>query len=272
MTKRARLAIAIVLGLLAALFGMLYLNTERDKFIGSSEVVHVYVATEDIPANTIIDKDKLTTRAVPRSFLQPQSITTTEIPDKANVKGVTIVEIKQNEQLLRTKLWDGTEPPLSKDLKSRKGMVAVTVAMKAQPQALHGLVKPGNRVDVLASFRFEKSDKEDFREVRPLLTDVEILAVNDTSISNVKPYVPVKAGDERVAKRAETVTMALPPAAAQQVILAQQLGDIWLLLRAEGDNTPHTYEVWNNERLLQSQYKLWRSDPREEMMSQLGKK
>jgi Flp pilus assembly protein CpaB len=264
MNKRARIAIAIVLGLLAALFGMLYLGTEKEKFMGSSEVVRVYVANEDIPANSVLDKDKLTTREIPRSFLQPDGITTADIPDKANVKGVTIVAVKQNEQIVRTKLWEGFEPPLARDLKTRKGMVAVSVAIKQLPEALNGLVKPGNRVDVLATFHFEKPDKEDFREVRPLLTDVEVIAVNDVSVSNIKPYIPTKPGDERTSPKTETVTLALPPASAQQVILAQQLGDIWFLMRAEGDTTPHVYEVWNNERLLQSPYKLWRGDPRTE--------
>lgn len=261
MSKGARIAIAVVIGLIAALFGTLYLSTQREKLIGSSEVVRVYVATQEIPPNTLLDSDMIAVREIPRSFVQPQAFLTSEVPDKSKIKGVTVVAIKENEQILRTKLYEGAPPPLSADLKAepRKGLVGVGVDMTDLPNSLHGLVKPGDRVDVLASYKFEKNDQEDFTEIQPMLQNIEVLAVNERTMSNQKVWVPTKPGEEpRAEQTAKTIVLAVTPAAAQQLILAQQLGEIWLILRGTGDNSQKAYEVWNNERLLSPTKRLWR--------------
>ena len=270
MSKGGRIAVAVGFGLLAALFGMLYLGSQRDQLLGSSEMVRVYVAADDIKANTPLEGSMLTVRQIPRAFLQPGVITVTEAPEKEKVKGVTLVPIRENEQVVRTKLYEGAPPPLSADLKSKPNMVAVGINVEALPNVVHGLIKPGDRVDVLASFKFEKSKDEDFTEIRPLYQNVEVLAVNDRTASNVRVIGPEKASvDQPADKQIKTVTLALPPPAAQQIILTQQLGNIWLLLRAPGDNSQHQYEIWNNERLLRSPFRLWRAQSRDEMMREM---
>ncbi|HVT45093.1 MAG TPA: Flp pilus assembly protein CpaB [Thermoanaerobaculia bacterium] len=269
MSKGIRIGIALFLGLLAAMFGMLYLSAQKDQLLGSSEIIRVWIAAEDIPANAQLDRDKITFREIPKSFVQPQAITTTEIPDRANVKGVAIVTIHEGEQIVRSKLWEGAAPPLARDLKARAGHVGVSVAVRGAPHAVSGLLRPGNRVDVLASFKFEKSATEEFTEVRPLLQNIEVIAVNATTVSDITPYVPPTPGEDRTEQIIETVTLSLPPAEAQQIILAQQLGEIWLLMRAEGDEATHEYQIWNNERLLQSPFRLWRGTAREDLLSQL---
>ncbi|MHB0968174.1 MAG: Flp pilus assembly protein CpaB [Thermoanaerobaculia bacterium] len=271
MSKGARIAIAVVIGLIAALFGVLYLNGQREKLIGSSEVVRVYVATEEIPANTLLESDMIAVREMPRSFVQPQAFLTTEIPDKSKLKGVTVVPIKENEQILRTKLYEGAPPPLSADLKARTGLVGVGIDMSDLPHSLHGLVKPGDHVDVLASFQFEKENNEDYTEIRPMLQNIEVMAVNERTMSNQKVWVPTKPGEEQRAETtAKTVVVAVTPEAAQQVILAQQLGKIWLVLRAQGDTGPKRYEVWNNDRFFQGPRRLFKaSDQRLEMLNQM---
>src|SRR5689334_21159967 len=121
MSKGLRIFVAIAFGLLAALFGMLYLNSRSNQILGSAEVVRVYAAAQDIKPNVALDKDMLTVIQVPKKYLQPQCILVSEFPDKAKGKGVTLVPIKEGEQIVRTKLWEGSTPPLSTDLKA--GMV-----------------------------------------------------------------------------------------------------------------------------------------------------
>lgn len=266
MSRTGRILVAGVLGLLAALFGMLYLGSQRDQLLGSSEMIAVYIAADAIKPNTPLEPTMLAVRQIPRAFVQPGAITVAEAPDKQKVKGVTLVPIAENEQIVRTKLYEGAPPPLSAELSGKANMVAVGIDVQALPNAIHGLIKPGDRVDVLASFKFEKTKDEDFTEIRPLYQNVEVLAVNDRTASNIKVIGQEKAAaDAGSDKQIKTVTLALPPPAAQQIILTQQLGSIWLLLRAPGDNTQHQYEIWNNERLLRSPFRLWRASGREEM-------
>jgi Flp pilus assembly protein CpaB len=258
MSRGPKLAVAIVLGLLAALFGMVYLNTERSRLVGSAEQISVYVAADDIPANTSVDGSKLTTRRIPRSYLQPAAITEQEVSDKNRITGFAIVPIKEGEQILRTKLWEGKTPPLSADLASRQGLVAVSVKMKEAQHSVHGLLQPRDRVDVLAELDFIKPPKEKFKEIRPLFYNVEVLAVNRTTMSSVTQNLPIDKMESRALEKVDTVTLALPPVAAQQLILAQELpsASIWLILRTPASGA-YRYEAWNTDRLIQSQYRLW---------------
>jgi Flp pilus assembly protein CpaB len=268
MSKGLRIFVAIAFGLLAALFGMLYLNSRSNQILGSAEVVRVYAAAQDIKPNTAIDKDMLTVIQVPKKYLQPQCILVSEFPDKAKVKGVTLVPIKEGEQIVRSKLYEGAPPPLSTDLKP--GMVAVGINVEALPNAVHGLLRAGDHVDVLASFKFEKSKDEDFTEIRPLYQNIEVLAVNEKTAGS-RVVSADKTKTDEPDKIIRSVTLAMSPPAAQQVVLAQQLGNVWFLLRAPGDTAQHQYEIWNNERLLQSPYRLWHAQTREDLMRDMLK-
>jgi pilus assembly protein CpaB len=272
MSRGGRIAVAVALGLLAALFGMLYLSGQRAEMLGTSDIVRVYVATKDIKPNTALDESLITERSIPKRFAQPQSISADTI-DKSKVTGVALVPIREGEQILRTKLVEGAVPPLSADLQGRIGTVAVSVEMKGFSNSVHGLLKPGDHVDVLASFKFEKTKDEDFTEVRPLFQNISVLAVNDVTGSTTKATAAGRPGAEEGGERlVRTVTLAATPAQAQQLVLAQQLGSVWFLLRAPDDKGPHQYEIWNNERLLQSPYKLWRaSNPQDALMQQFMK-
>lgn len=275
MSKRAKILISVILGLLAAFMGMIYISGKTAEIEGNNELIGVYVANADFQPNTPMDPEKIGVKMIPSIYLQPDSILTSEVPNARSITGIPIVPIKSGEQIVKTKLYLGAPPALSADLKKYPGKVAVGVNVRQLPSVVGGNVAPGDMADVLASFKFEKSREEEFTEIRPLLYDVPIIAVNLKTSSNQNSGPP-KAGEEQ-REDVRNVTLALPPAAAQQVILAQQLGDIWLLLRAPGDHSEHRYEVWNNERLLQSPYRLWRAagaanQQQQEMMSQFGKR
>jgi Flp pilus assembly protein CpaB len=257
MTRGPKIAVAIALGLLAALFGLVYLTAERTRLLGNTQIGEVYVAATDMKPNTVIDGRKLTTKKMPKTYIESSAITTEQVSDRNQIKGVTIVPIHEGEQILRTKLWQGKTPPLSEDLSSRPGMVAVSVSVKDAPQALQGLIEARDRVDVLALLEFVKPDnKTKFKEVRPLFYNVEVMAVNRTTASTVSENLPTVKEDRP--EEIQTVTLALPPVAAQQIILAQQLpsSKIWLVLRSPVSGS-YTYEVWNTDRLIQSDSRLW---------------
>lgn len=261
MSRGPKLAVAVVLGLLAALFGMIYLNTEKRAVLGDTQMITVYVAADDIPPNTPIEPGKIKTRRIPRDYVAAQAILATDM-DKSAITGYAIVAIKENEQILRSMIFSGRTPPLSADLAARAGLVAVTVETKSAPQSLGGLLQPRDRVDVLAVLDFVKPPKDKFREVRPLFYNVEVLAVNRTTMSTVTQNLPIEKVEQQALEKVETVTLALPPVAAQQLILTQNLqsgNEIWLILRTPASGA-YTYETWNTDRLIQSQYRLWNAE------------
>ncbi len=147
--------------------------------------------------------------------------------------------------------------------------------LKDPPQALQGLVQARDHVDVLAALEFIKPDKSKFKEVRPLFYDVEVIAVNRTTQSTITQNVPAAVKEERP-EEVQTVTLAMPPAAAQQLILAQLLpsAKIWLVLRSPSSGK-YSYEVWNTDRLIQSDSRLWDAEEaaremQQDMMKRIG--
>lgn len=260
MSKFGKIAIAVVLGILAAIFGMLYIQQEKQQALGSLEMERVWIASEDIKPNTAIAPDMLDFTSVPKLYLQPGSITLTEVPNKADVQGITLTAIRAGEQIVRTKLWAGRTPPLSKDMKGTKGKLAVSVAIGADAEALGGLITPGDHVDVLSSFEFERGQGEHYTEVRPMFQDIEVLAVNKTTKTAWDTTVEKEPGATPTEEAVKIVTLSLSPADAQEVILAQQLGHVWFLLRGEGDQQKYSYEAWNNDRLLGPAARLWRAE------------
>ena len=272
MSKGARILIAIFLGLLAALFGMLYLAGQKRRIEGGATNVAVYVAAQSIPANVELTPDMLTTREIPQIYLQPSVITRSEVADPTLVEGVTLVPIQAGEQIIRTKLWEGTTPPLSEDIPA--GVVAISVSQETNAPArnVHANLQPRDRVDILAAIQFIKPPKEKFLEVRPLFYDVEVIAVDTTTPQSIAREFSAEGlveSDED--KKLETVTVLLPPADAQQLILAQELGSVWFILRGEAEYEDYRYETWDQDRFLQSQYRLWDEDTMEQQLAeQLG--
>ena len=118
--------------------------------------------------------------------------------------------------------------------------------------------------------RVESVTDEHFTEVRPLFMNVMVVSVDQHTMNTHETVVndpnSPGAGGGGAPGEVKTVTLALPPPNAQQLVLAQQLGQIWLLLRAKGDNAPHTYEIWNNERLLGAANRLWRAQDNQAAM------
>jgi Flp pilus assembly protein CpaB len=141
--------------------------------------------------------------------------------------------------------------------------------MRDPPQALQGLVQARDHVDVLALLEFVKPDnKTKFKEVRPLFYNVEVLAVNRTTESTTTQNLPISVKEEHP-EDVQTVTLAVPPAVAQQLILAQQLpsAKIWLVLRSPASGS-YAYEVWNTDRLIQSDARLWDAEESTREMQQ----
>ena len=256
MGKGVKIVVSIVLGLLAALFGMIYLQGQKDMIVGSAALVEVYVSAGNIPANVPLTPDMLATKEVPQAYVQPGVIKKSEMIDPSTIRGVTLVPIKEGEQILRTKLWDGSTPPLSNEVPAN--MVAVTIEFKADAPNVHANLQPRDRVDILAALHFQKPDGERFLEVRPLFYSVEVIAVDqDTPQSLVTQFSDEGVAFQKEARSIGTATVLLGPTDAQQLILAQQLGDIWFTLRGPEKYDDYRYETWNQDRFLESQFRLW---------------
>jgi len=133
------------------------------------------------------------------------------------------------------------------------GKRAVSLEVR-EVTAVGGLLTAGNRVDVIGAFKIKGApglaDNEYILSVRTILQNVEVMSVaqehteplpvgatgGDTadSANNGQPPEDVKEQPG-----AATVTLALSPQEAQELISAQVIADsVWTSLRPAGESAP----------------------------------
>lgn len=106
----------------------------------------------------------------------------------------------------------GTVPGLSYNIPEDKR--AVTVAVN-EVIGVAGFIKPGDKVDVIATFAFDPPQST------TILQNVTVLAIAQEMQSDA----------EQKAKLSTSVTFALSPSQAERLVLAESLGEIRLALR-----------------------------------------
>src|SRR5262249_10351225 len=140
-------ALLAAIGVAAVGIVMLFLYMQRfeDEASGGPPV-RVIIATQDIPLGTAVTEAMLGYRDLPQSYVEGRHITQ---DDAARILGVRVTSgVRSGESLLWSDL--ATTSDQSRDLSSlvRTGQRAITIRAD-QSTSFGGLVRPGDRVDVL---------------------------------------------------------------------------------------------------------------------------
>ena len=228
--KFARIAIIIVAAgaaLGAALLAKGLLGGEKQVVHKEPMVVtrKVLVAAADIPLGGQITGGTLEWQAWPQPAVSPRYITAQSRPDAlSNFSGATArATIVAGEPILEGKLVKaGDGGFMAAVLPS--GMRAISVKISPETGA-GGFILPNDRVDVIVTRREESGDAHVSETV---LTDVRVLAIDQALNSE-------KSGDKDQVALGKTATLALRPAQAERLALAEARGDISLALRSMAD-------------------------------------
>lgn len=113
----------------------------------------------------------------------------------------------------------------------KPGMRAIAISVKAQTMA-GGFVGPGDRVDVVATYKIKVRDKDN-----PAVQSMINQYATETVLENVRVLAADQKAirEEEKAKVARTVTLEVSAAEAEKLALAQEMGDLKLTLRGIGD-------------------------------------
>ncbi len=258
-SNRAFLVLALFLGLLAAVLTAVYLSSAggggSGSGGGSGATVPVVVATQEVAAGTRLSADMITVKPVATDVAIPNAFGSSE-----DVVGkVTRLPLAANEQVSQAKLASGdfefgktTDLPLA--LVVPEGMRGVSATVSTLIGA-GGLIRPGDRVDVILSVKMELKDQNGgtlgrTQIARTILQDAQVLAIDQT----VAPVVPnVSQGEEATTDSGQlplsqsdskpdavTVTLALAPVHGEVLALAETCasnygGRLSLALRGFGD-------------------------------------
>jgi len=137
------------------------------------------------------------------------------------------------------------EPLLKASITSGKGGNVLAAAMEPGMRAMAikvsaesmvgGFISPGDKVDVILSYQVKLSGDEaneaaakvDRHASQTILENVNVLAIDQNSRK-----------DDDKAKVGRTVTLEVDTAGVEKLVLASEMGDLSLSLRALGDDVP----------------------------------
>ncbi|PIK14525.1 Flp pilus assembly protein CpaB [Halobacteriovorax sp. JY17] len=212
---------ALTLALIIAVFAMFmvytYIDDEKTKIIKKyGKEQSVVIAKVDIKELELIDDSKVTVTSMPSNFVHEKAFKT--IKEIQNT--VATVPILKGEQITKPRVsWPDERSGLSRQVAVGKRAISLDVSERA---SVGKLIKPGDRVDILAGIDYA-GGRKDLQKMKTILQDVLILSTGK-SISGNLPIIGVKT--PRVIKQMKlntysdygTVTLELDPYEVQKLV------------------------------------------------------
>ena len=212
---------------MAALAGLglshLYLKRLEAEVSGGPKV-SVLVVSEDTPIGSVLTEDKLAVRDVPQAYVEERNV---RASDAKKVIGVRVAGgLRANEAVLWSDLTKFSEHARVLSGLVQSGLRAVTVDARAAD--FDGLLRPGDRVDIL----FTTSSKDAEGGVTTtLLQNLLVLSVG----TDLGKRDGANKDDSVVAGRMGSVTLSATLEQAQLLTQAKERGKLGLTLRNPED-------------------------------------
>lgn len=231
---------SLILAFVAVFMIYSYISSRESEMVSEyGNMTPVVVAREDIKELEIIDDRKVRLENVPAKFQMPGHFKRVE--DLYNT--IAAVPIKKGEQITAPRVtYPGAQSGLSRQIAIGKRALAINVT---EGQSVARLLKPGDRVDVLALVDYAAGKKEKLK-VKTVLQDVLVLSTG-LYVTNSVPVVNVRGGNESSTRQMKlnsytnfnTVTLELTPFEVQKMVFLTTAGNggIYLSLRNNDDKT-----------------------------------
>ena len=249
MRQKILLVLAVIFGLLSAYLTYEHLEGVRSQYLKRTKKVEAIVLTSPVEEGGVITESDIARKVVDR--LSNQKVQ--EIPWKS--RGFAVIHRKADRTLQA-----GTVLRYS-DIKAerrrsdglagiiRPGRRAISISVDAV-SSVTGLIKPGDRVDIIGTFRFPemKGDKSLDVITMTILQSVRVIATgkdmgNNSTLKKSRGY--------------NTVTLALSPKEVEMIVFASQKGQLVLSLR-DAQETGFTDDLQSvNFRYLEENIKKY---------------
>lgn len=210
MTYRLRnITIAIALALVAALLTSFYVANYQRNVRADETNVPIWVAAKDIPAGTpgaaAVKQGMLEKTEIVRRGVVPGSISSTDQLDGL----VATEQVYAGEQITSRRFAAPSEQGILAQLKGPQRAIAVA---GDKQQLLAGLLRDGDRVDLVATFPAPEGQQLHFTRI--VLRDVEVLRAPESGATAEKITTDdgyaatLKVTDTQVQKLQYTITNA----------------------------------------------------------------
>lgn len=252
MKIKPRVLMSLLLAVIAMILVYVYINTEELVLLESKNKKDVVIATEDILLNTPIEESQVKIGQVPQKWVQPGALSKL----KDVVGQVASVPILKDEQVRGTQLRSyGRGTGLA--YKVPRGKRAVTIAV-SDVTGVANLIQPGNYVDIVGLFKFGRFaagaqvnplsiPPDQQTQAMTLFQNVPVVAtgrdtgeaIDLTGTQREKEKQRLEAvgqggpiGKGEAADLYRSITVALTPESTQDLILAQNMGELTVVLRS----------------------------------------
>lgn len=241
MKEKITLAVSLLMGIIALLITTRYikqkeavLNQRLEEIYKGARKVPVLVAADTVPAGTVITPKDVARNLVFESAAGSHAVT----PDDADfVLGKkTLYPLKRGDVLSWSFIEGGA--PVASGLSSlvTQGLRAVSLPIGGA-QAVSGMVRPSDRIDVLGTFSFPSKTQPEVMEnvTLTVLQDVTVLATGQTTARQLQGMRGARAD---AGSGYSTVTLEVSAEEAELLVFAQQMrGSLTLTLRNPKDVT-----------------------------------
>lgn len=212
------LALATLFGLGAAWLAARYLEERTSEIEQRHQgaTAQAVVAKTDLPAGTTITHERVAVREVPVEWLHSSAITPEQFERAAGA--VLALPARGGEALVWSQLEEGRDAGLSARL--APGRRATTIPVD-ETSSLSGLLRPGDRIDLLATLQ-----RDNQHLTLPLLQGVLVLATGSHT----------RVGDDAVrGEDFSTVTLDLSDEDATRLVAARSVARLTAVLRNPED-------------------------------------
>lgn len=218
---------AAVFGLSAGA-GVHYYIRERVSAIEAAAAHHDFVkqvvANQDLPRGARLNPETVSVRAIPKEWSYADALTPDQLPrfDNAALE----VPARRGQPILWAQLASQGPRALSDRLEPGRRAVAVPVD---DISSVAGLVKPGDRIDLLVSIK-----RSTRTTLMPLLQRAAVLATG----MKTDTRAPTDSATE--VRAYNTITLDVTPEDARRIFAARELGRLTAVLRTadDEDETP----------------------------------
>jgi pilus assembly protein CpaB len=223
------------------------MRTEREQLHSQYQLVSVVVAKADLAPGAILSSQTVAVREVPRTFLHTDAVRSEQWSGIAG--RVLSRAVRSGEAILNAHLAQGLGAGFSAQLPD--GTRALTFPVDEEA-SIAGMLAPGDRIDLL----FTTAAGNDSVTV-PLLFAVPVIATGARTQTN-ENALP----DRLQSAPFRTITVAVTPADAAKITLAQEAGRISVALRQLNDRSDTRIARVTKSSLLRGDAQPGSSRPR----------
>lgn len=214
-----------------------YLSSAETRLAGSYKKRKVIVASVDIPAGGALSYENVASRDIPERYLASTVLGKEEMDQVEGQK--IMLALKPGDPIDRGALVRTDNAALSTTV--AKGERAITFPVD-EISSISGMLVPGDIIDLMytgavrkAGAAADSGPASETTQVRLILQTVTVMATGKTTQKRM--VRTENGGQQEVDMDFSTVTLTVSPAQAQQVLLAQKLGQLTAVLRNPDDKT-----------------------------------